>query len=102
VLYDRVAAAFAQIGYRPQTVAKPTDRAALLDKIARGAGYALVPASTRANRRPGVAYRQLCPALEAQLQLELCVLRRRSETNATVLQAERRLVGWFDAAASAV
>lgn len=101
VLYDRVAAAFAQIGYRPETVAKPTDRAAMLDKVARGAGYALVPASTRANRRPGVAYRRLCPALEAQLQLDLCVLRRRSETNATVLQAERRLVGWFDAAAQA-
>jgi DNA-binding transcriptional LysR family regulator len=91
VLYDRVQAAFTRAGGRPATRPKPGDRQALLNNVAEGQGFALVPASTQAVRRPGVVYRGFAGGVADDLRLDLCLAHRTSEARPVVLEAARRL-----------
>lgn len=63
--YDHCKAVFAQLGFRPNTLPEPPDHHITLGLVAAGQGLALVPASLRQLRRPGVLYRPLKPTTPA-------------------------------------
>ena len=92
VLYDRVAAAFAQAGCRMTTRRKPADRQALLNKVAEGQGIALVPRSATAVQRPGIVYSGFADSAGQQLRLEICLAHRSNARHPRVRLAAERLL----------
>jgi DNA-binding transcriptional LysR family regulator len=92
VLYDRVAAAFAQAGCGMTTRRKPADRQALLNKVAEGQGIALVPRSATAVQRPGIVYRGFSDGAGQQLRLEICLAHRSDARHPHVQAAADRLL----------
>lgn len=56
-------------GFEPRIVQEAIEMASALSLVAAGIGIALVPASVRAVRRPGVVFRAIAPAPISELML---------------------------------
>ncbi|GGF15212.1 LysR family transcriptional regulator [Aliidongia dinghuensis] len=70
LLYDAIVAACGQAGFSPLIVQEAPQLASTVNLVAAGVGIALVPASMRRIRAPGVAYVQLsAPVPVASLAL---------------------------------
>ena len=70
LLYDAIIAACGQAGFSPLIVQEAPQMASTVNLVAAGVGVALVPASMRQIRAPGVAYVQLsAPVPVASLAL---------------------------------
>lgn len=70
MLYDAIIAACGQAGFSPLIVQEAPQMASTVNLVAAGVGSALVPASMRRIKAPGVAYAQLSgPAPLASLAL---------------------------------
>lgn len=63
LLYDAIVAACGQAGFSPHIVQEAPQMASTVNLVAAGVGVALVPASMRQIRAPGVAYVQLAAAV---------------------------------------
>ncbi|MGY2046698.1 LysR family transcriptional regulator [Methylobacterium sp. JK268] len=70
LLYDAIVAACGRAGFSPHIVQEAPQMASTVNLVAAGVGVALVPASMRQIRAPGVAYLRLAePAPTAALAL---------------------------------
>lgn len=70
LLYDAIVAACGRAGFSPHIVQEAPQMASTVNLVAAGVGVALVPASMRQIRAPGVAYLRLAaPAPTASLAL---------------------------------
>ncbi|MBY0296780.1 MAG: LysR family transcriptional regulator [Methylobacterium sp.] len=61
LLYDAIVAACGRAGFSPRIVQEAPQMASTVNLVAAGVGVALVPASMRQIRAPGVAYVRLAP-----------------------------------------
>ncbi len=59
LLYDAIIAACGRAGFSPRIAQEAPQMASTVNLVAAGVGIALVPASMRQIRSPGVAYAQL-------------------------------------------
>ncbi|WP_407521924.1 LysR family transcriptional regulator [Methylobacterium oryzisoli] len=61
LLYDAIVAACGRAGFSPRIVQEAPQMASTVNLVAAGVGVALVPASMRQIRAPGVSYLRLAP-----------------------------------------
>ncbi len=72
--YDYCEHTFAQLNFQPQRLPEPAQHHVLLEQVASGQGWALVPRSMKALRRPGVVYRDVLGAEPLCIRLGLAWL----------------------------
>ena len=82
--YDAVIASCQRAGFSPRIVQEGNSVQILLALVAAGLGVAMVPASLRHLKHPGVIYRELPPSDTQDLEL---VLMSRNDEQSPVVKA---------------
>ncbi|WP_058912115.1 LysR family transcriptional regulator [Entomohabitans teleogrylli] len=94
--YDKCEAVFATLDIPLTRQPEAQDTLRVLAQVARGEGYALLPASVCSGSRPGLCYRPLTAALAGKLNITVFLARRQEEQRTEILAAASAIIKLFD------